>query len=115
MPETKRVLVTGATGKVGQTLVRRLLAEPKYDSFVVRALCHNRVLEPHDRVEIVRSSITQLETVQEATEGVTHVLHLATCKEMPSQIMDVAVKGLFWLLESCRASPTFKTIHSIWR
>ena len=41
-------------------------------------------------------------------DGVTHVLHLATSKETPETIMDVAVKGLFWLLEACRASPTFQ-------
>jgi nucleoside-diphosphate-sugar epimerase len=41
-------------------------------------------------------------------EGVTHVLHLATCKETPDAIMDVAIKGMFWLLESSRVSPTFE-------
>ncbi|SVC53401.1 uncharacterized protein METZ01_LOCUS306255, partial [marine metagenome] len=39
---------------------------------------------------------------------VTHVLHLATCKETPENIMDVTVKGLFWLLEECRVSSTFE-------
>ena len=34
--------------------------------------------------------------VEEALAGVTHVLHLATSKETPDSIMDVAVKGLFW-------------------
>jgi nucleoside-diphosphate-sugar epimerase len=38
--------------------------------------------------------------------GVTHVIHLATCKELPELVMDVTVKGLFWLLESFRTSPT---------
>ncbi len=108
MPETKRVLVTGATGKVGEVFLARLLAAPDYDAFVVRALCHKRLPEPHERVEIARGSIAQLETVQHAMEGVTHVLHLATCKETPDQVMDVTVKGLFWLLETCRSSPTFK-------
>lgn len=108
MAEIQRVLVTGPTGKVGQTFIRRFLTEPKFDGFVVRALCHNRLLEPHHRLEIVRGSIAQLGTVQEAMQGVTHVLHLATCKETPDQIMDVTVKGLFWLLETCRASSTFK-------
>lgn len=51
-----------------------------------------RVLEPHDRLELVRGSISQLETVREATEGVTHALQLAACKEVPSQIIDLAVK-----------------------
>jgi len=46
--------------------------------------------------------------VEQAMDGVTHVLHLATCKETPDQIMDVSVKGLFWLLETCRMSTTFK-------
>lgn len=108
MPEFQRVLVTGPTGKVGQTFIRRFLQDPKFDAFVVRALCHNRLLEPHERLEIMRGSIAELETVQEAMRGVTHVVHLATCKETPDQIMDVAVKGLFWLLEACRTSPTFK-------
>ena len=108
MTEIPRVLVTGATGKVGQTFIRRFLREPKFEAFVVRALCHNRLLESHGRLELVRGSMADLETVQQAMQSVTHVLHLATCKETPDQIMDVAVKGLFWLLETCRTSPTFK-------
>lgn len=108
MSEMKRVLVTGATGKVGQTLIKHLLAEKKYDSFVIRALCHNREPEANARIEIVRGSIEHRGTVEKALDGVTHVIHLATCKETPEQIMDVAVKGLFWLLEACRVSPTFK-------
>ena len=108
MSDLQRVLVTGATGKVGQTFIQRFLVNPRFDAFVVRALCHNRLLEPHERLEIVRGSIAQLETVQESMEDVTHVLHLATCKETPDEIMDVAVKGLFWLLETGRASQTFK-------
>ncbi len=108
MSEMKRVLITGAMGKVGQTLINRLLSEKEYDSFIVRALCHNREPEANARIEIVRGSIEHRDIVEKAMEGVTHVVHLATCKEIPDQIMDVAVKGLFWLLESCRTSPTFK-------
>ncbi|MBX3062697.1 MAG: NAD(P)-dependent oxidoreductase [Anaerolineae bacterium] len=105
---TNRILVTGATGKVGHRFIQHLFNNPRFDSFVVRALCHNRLLEPRDRLEVVRGSIQDNETVLSAMEGVTHVLHLATCKETPDQIMDVAIKGLFWLLEACRQNPTFQ-------
>lgn len=104
----KRILVTGATGKVGQVFIERLLADSQFDAFIIRALCHNRELAPHPRIEIARGSIENREIVHEILAGVTHVLHLATVKETPEQIMDVAVKGLFWLLETCRTSPTFE-------
>ncbi|HEX7234104.1 MAG TPA: NAD(P)-dependent oxidoreductase, partial [Nitrosospira sp.] len=102
------ILVTGATGKVGQVFIKRLLADPKFNSFTIRALCHHRQLEPHERIQTIHGSIEHRQVVEKALDGVTHVLHLATCKETPEQIMDVTVKGLFWLLETCRMSPTFQ-------
>lgn len=106
MTKTKCMLVTGATGKVGQTFIRCLLAEPQFDAFIVRALCHNRKLNTHSRLQVVSGSIEQREVVEEAMQDVTHVLHLATSKETPETIMDVAIKGMFWLLEACRKSTT---------
>ncbi|HZM21890.1 MAG TPA: NAD(P)-dependent oxidoreductase [Anaerolineales bacterium] len=105
---TKTILVTGATGKVGRAFINRLLADSKFASFSIRALCHNRELEAHERIQNIHGSIEHREVVEKAMYGVTHVLHLATCKETPDQIMDVAVKGMFWLLETCRTSPTFQ-------
>lgn len=102
------ILVTGATGKVGSTFIQRLLADPTYKRFTIRALCHYRLLEGNERLEVVRGSIENRDTVEAAMEGVSHIVHLATVKDTPGQIMDVAVKGLFWLLESCRSSPAFK-------
>ena len=103
-----KILVTGATGKVGQCFIRRLLDDGRFPHATVRALCHNRVLEAHDRLEVVRGSIADREVVAEAVAGVTHVLHLATCKETPQDVMDVTVKGMFWLLEECRLSADFQ-------
>ena len=108
MAGTKRVVVSGAKGKVGQAFVGRFLDDSWFDDFLVRALLHNRKLDVHDRMKVVRGSMQDAETVDRAMDGVTHVLHLATCKETPTQIMDVSVKGLFWLLEACRTSPTFE-------
>lgn len=108
MNTEKLILVTGATGKVGQTFIQRVLSEPGYESVTIRALCHNRQLDPGERLEVVSGSIERQNVVNEAMQGVTHVLHLATSKETPETIMDVAIKGLFWLLEACRASNTFQ-------
>ena len=104
----RTLLVTGAAGKVGQTFIARLLAEPEFSQTTVRALCHNRKLQLQPRLEVVSGNISDMSQVARAMEGVTHVLHLATCKETPGDIMDVAVKGLFWLLEESRKSKTLR-------
>ncbi len=108
MNEAKRILVTGATGKVGRAFIDRVLSDPAYDAVVIRALCHNRRLGQSERLEVISGSIEHREVVDQAMQGVGHVVHLATSKEMPETIMDVAVKGLFWLLENCRTNSAFK-------
>jgi nucleoside-diphosphate-sugar epimerase len=108
MSEPKRILVTGATGKAGRLFIDRLLGEPRYADFSIRALCHNRQLDPGARLEVMRGSIEHRAVVEQAMQGITHAVHMATSKETPETIMDVAIKGMFWLLESCRTSPTFQ-------
>src|SRR4029077_6547837 len=101
-----RVLVTGATGKVGQTLIARLSREPSNEHVRIRALCHNRLLPETATMSVMRGSIDERDVCRSAVQGMTHVVHLATCKETPDEVMDVTVKGLFWLLEEFRSSPT---------
>jgi nucleoside-diphosphate-sugar epimerase len=100
------VLVTGAAGKVGRHLVEHLLGEDRFRSARLRALCHNRTIDPHSRIEVVHGDIADRATARDAMAGVTHVVHLATCKETPDDVIDVTVKGLFWLLEEFRVSPS---------
>jgi UDP-glucose 4-epimerase len=104
----RQVLVTGATGKVGRHFIERVLQSGELPGVKIRALCHNRLLEPHARLEVVQGSISDRAVARKALEGVTHVLHCATCKETADDIIDVSVKGLFWLLEECRTSPSFE-------
>jgi UDP-glucose 4-epimerase len=101
---TKRILITGATGKVGRTFIDRLLGDPGYDDWSIRALCHDRALAPSERVGVITGSISDRATVDRAIDGVSHVLHLATVKETPDLVMDVTIKGLFWMLEAARSS-----------
>ena len=99
------LLVTGATGKVGTALLAKIAADPRWQGVRIRALCHNR-LPANAAVEVVHGSISSRADVERAMADVSHVIHLATCKEVPDLVMDVTVKGLFWLLESFRASPS---------
>ncbi len=108
MSDQSRLLITGATGKVGQHFLAKFWQTTKFDSWAVRALCNNRMLDATDRLEVAKGSIADRGVVAEAMQGVTHVLHLATCKETPDDVMDVTVKGLFWLLEACRQNENFQ-------
>jgi UDP-glucose 4-epimerase len=106
----KHILVTGATGKVGSHFIQRLLADKESHDLTIRALCHNRHFDPQARLEIVSGNISDREVVRAAMRGITHVVHCATCKETEDSVIDVTVKGLFWLLEECRLSPSFQQI-----
>jgi len=100
------LLLTGAAGKVGSNFLKRFLTEDRFGGARVRAVCHNRIIEASERVEVMRGSISDRDVVERALDGVTHVVHLATCKETPEDVIDVTVKGLFWMLEGFRVSPT---------
>jgi len=99
-----RLLVTGAAGKVGQVFLPAFLADPRFDDWDVVALCHNRSIEAGSRVSIVSGSLADADAVSRAMDGVTHVLHLAAVKESPDLAFDVALKGLYLLLEEFRQS-----------
>lgn len=106
----KHILITGATGKVGSHFLERIRQSAEHRETPIRALCHNRLPKADARLEVIQGSISDRAVVRKSMEGITHVLHFATCKETPEDVMDVAVKGLFWLLEESRVSPTFKQI-----
>ncbi|RKE83433.1 NAD(P)-dependent oxidoreductase [Rhizobium sp. AG855] len=94
-----RLLVTGATGKVGQAFLPAFLREPRFADWSVVALCNNRVIDAADRLSVVKGSVADQDVVSAALSGVTHVLHLAAVKETPDQAIDVALKGLYLLLD----------------
>ena len=68
-----RILVTGATGKVGANFIRSVLQSNDYADVCIRALCHNRLLEPQERLKIVRGSISDRLAIRNAMRGITHV------------------------------------------
>ena len=104
----RKILVTGAAGKVGQNFIEHFKADKKFAGDLVVGFCHNRLIKEEKNISIFQGNIAEKESVAKAMKGITHVIHLATCKESPDIIIDITVKGLFWLLEEARQSPTLK-------
>ncbi|GGL67467.1 NAD-dependent epimerase/dehydratase family protein [Wenxinia marina] len=96
-----RLLITGATGKVGHHVLDALAIDPRYRGAAIRALVHSRPLD-RPGIETVTGSLSDAAGVARAMEGVTHVLHMAAVKESPDLAMEVGVKGMFHLLEAFR-------------
>jgi UDP-glucose 4-epimerase len=103
-----QLLVTGVTGKVGQAFLARFLNDPRWKQARVVALCNNRTIPESDRVKVVRGSMNDPDIIARVMAGTTHVLHMAAVKEDPVHAMDVAVKGMFLLLEAFRANKDAK-------
>jgi len=99
-----KLLITGATGKVGSHFLPAFLADDRFADCPVVALCNSRVVQSGDRVKVVRGSLSDRDVVAKAMADVTHVVHMAAVKESPDLAMDVAVKGMFHLLEAFRNS-----------
>ncbi len=103
-----RLLITGATGKVGGHFLPAFLDDSRFSGGTAVALCHNRAVKTDARLDVIMGSLADRATVEEAMSGVTHVLHMAAVKESPDLAMDVGVRGMFNLLESFRNSDDAK-------
>jgi nucleoside-diphosphate-sugar epimerase len=101
-----KLLLTGASGKVGQNILPEFLSSDRFREWSVVALCNNRMISGGERVQVVQGSIADPAAVASAMDGVTHVLHMAAVKESPDLAIDVSVKGMFVLLEEFRRLET---------
>jgi nucleoside-diphosphate-sugar epimerase len=99
----RTVLVTGASGKVGRSLVPALLEA----GYTVRATQFQTPVKIPG-VTTVSGSMTDPRFVRRALQGADAVCHLATCKEDPAAFFDVSVKGTFTLLDEARRPGALK-------
>jgi len=93
----ERVLVTGASGKIGRSLLPALGAA----GYNVRAVEFQTPITCKG-VEVVKGSVGEGDFVTAALAGVDAVIHLATSKEDPEGFLDVSVRGTFNLLDASR-------------
>ena len=98
----KRYLVTGGSGFIGSSLVKRLLKE----GHSVRVFDNNsrgnirRLEEVIDDIEFIEGDIRDLYQVKKACKGIDAVCHLAFVNgtklfyELPELVLEVGVKGM---------------------
>lgn len=97
----QRVLITGAGGNMGRALSSRLAGQGR----VLRLLDPNAaalVSSGADNLEPIVASVTDLEAMTAACDGVDVVIHLGgISKEAPfEEILDVNVRGTYCVLEA---------------
>ena len=102
-----KILVTGATGRIGANLVIRLLdAGHSIRSFVYPADASRAgKLDAFSGVETVFGDLRKPEDVGKAVDGVDAIYHLAAAFQGPfdnRQYLDINVKGTLNMLESAR-------------
>lgn len=82
------ILITGATGYIGQHLVSRLVAQGERPRCLVRDVKKAASTLPADKVELVQGATTQPATLDAALQGIETVVHTAFMtadkKETPS-------------------------------
>jgi nucleoside-diphosphate-sugar epimerase len=95
-----KILVTGASGSLGQRLIPVLLAR---GSMNIRTLVHHNPL-PFSECEAVKGELEDLDSLIAATSGIDTVLHLAALTHSPheSDYFSVNAEGTKNLLEACR-------------
>jgi uncharacterized protein YbjT (DUF2867 family) len=71
------ILITGATGYIGQRLVTRLIAQGVRPRCLVRDIQKASNLFPADKVELVQGATTAPATLAAAVEGIETIIHAA--------------------------------------
>jgi uronate dehydrogenase len=96
---TKKVLITGAAGRIGQVLRDGL--KDRYD---LRVLYNRTVLESQHGEEVLVADITDMDKVEEAVDGCDAVIHMAGNPAVNASFEDCQYQnslGTYTLYEAC--------------
>src|SRR5690349_8949976 len=99
------IFVTGATGYVGNNLVKRLANE----GHTIHALCRSvnkKALLYHPNIKVFPGDITDIASVEKAMQGCKQVYHLAAYARVwakdPSVFYKLNVEGTKHVLDTAR-------------
>ena len=108
-----KILVTGATGKVGSRLARRLAQRGDHVRALVRDLARAEGLR-HDRIELVRGDLLDMASLDAAVRGVDAVVHCAAFFRgaTPEQAHAVNDLGTQHLANAARAAAVKRFIFT---
>ncbi len=109
------ILVTGASGYIGNNIVRRLVEAGK----PVRAMVHNpakaavRLADIRDKIEIVKGDITRPDTLAPLVEGATAVIHLVAIaiEKHKGDYERINTRGTVNLVEAAQAAGVRRFIN----
>ena len=83
------ILITGGTGSFGTAFLEKLLAEEKYDKIIVLSRDEMKQWEMHSKFQSPRirffiGDVRDKDRLSRAMQGVTHVVHAAATKIVPT-------------------------------
>jgi nucleoside-diphosphate-sugar epimerase len=109
----RSIFVTGASGFIGQCLLRRLVSSP---NFSVKALTRRPIPEPaygDGRLRQIAGDLLDPQTYQAALAGCDTVVHLAaaTGRAKPEEYKRVNVEGALALLQACKTAGVRRFLH----
>lgn len=107
---TGRILVTGATGFIGQHLVNRLLAENNLVRILTRGVRPLPESWP-GQVEIALGDLVDPAAVSLAVQDCQYIYHLAGEMRDPTQMETTNVHGMQHLLNACQQGSVSRVVY----
>lgn len=122
--ENTKILIIGASGFIGNDLVKEILKEPVkevilYDNFTRGKIdnIEKSLKDPRCKIFPYGGDIRDIDVLDQAMQGCDYVFHLAAmwllhCKDFPRTAFEVNVGGTFNVLEACVKHKVKKLIYS---
>lgn len=109
-PNRPRILVTGAAGRIGETIVPYLRQD-----YALRLMIHHKRTTPGGDDEVVAADLANLAEVQAACQGVIAVVHLAadpTNRAPWESVLSANVVGTYNVFEAARTAGVGKVVFA---